>query len=48
LIGEGRVVSRGGSVAFLAGELRTEEGVLIATATATARIVVPRSGFVGE
>jgi uncharacterized protein (TIGR00369 family) len=48
LIGEGRVVSRGGSVAFLAGELRTEDGVLIATATATARIVVPRSGFAGE
>jgi uncharacterized protein (TIGR00369 family) len=45
LIGEGRVVARGGTVAFLAGELRTEAGELIATATATARIVVPRDGF---
>jgi uncharacterized protein (TIGR00369 family) len=45
LIGEARVVSRGGSIAFLAGELRTEQGALIATATATARIVVPRGGF---
>ena len=45
LIGEGRVVARGGTVAFLAGELRTEAGELIATATATARIVVPRQGF---
>ena len=47
LIGEGRVVSRGSTVAFLAGELRTEAGELIATATATARIVVPREGFTG-
>jgi len=46
LIAEGRVVARGGSVAFLTGELRSEEGALVATATATARIVVPRSGFV--
>ena len=45
LIADGRVVARGGSIAFLAGELRTEDGTLIATATATARIVVPRSGF---
>jgi uncharacterized protein (TIGR00369 family) len=45
LVAEGRVVARGGSVAFLAGELRTEEGTLVATATATARVVVPRSGF---
>jgi uncharacterized protein (TIGR00369 family) len=45
LICEGRVVSRGGSIAFLAGELRTEDGELVATATATARIVVPRGGF---
>jgi uncharacterized protein (TIGR00369 family) len=45
LVAEGRVVSRGGSVAFLAGELRTEDGALVATATATARIVVPRAGF---
>jgi uncharacterized protein (TIGR00369 family) len=48
LVAEGRVVARGGSVAFLAGELRTEQGALVATATATARIVVPRSGFRGE
>jgi len=39
LIGTGRVVSRGGTIAFLAGELRSEQGELIATATATARIV---------
>jgi len=39
LIGTGRVVSRGGTIAFLAGELSTEQGELIATATATARIV---------
>jgi uncharacterized protein (TIGR00369 family) len=39
LIGEGRVVHRGGSIAFLAGELMTERGELIATGTATARIV---------
>ena len=42
LIGEGRVVSRGGTIAFLAGELRTEAGELVATATATARIVSSR------
>ncbi len=42
LIGEGRVVSRGGSIAFLAGELTTEAGDLVATATATARIVSRR------
>jgi uncharacterized protein (TIGR00369 family) len=45
LFADGRVVARGGSIAFLAGELRSEDGALIATATATARIVVPRSGF---
>jgi uncharacterized protein (TIGR00369 family) len=45
LVAEGRVVARGGSIAFLAGELRTEDGTLIATATATARIVLPHSGF---
>jgi len=39
LIGEGRLVARGGTIAFLAGELRTAAGDLIATATATARIV---------
>jgi uncharacterized protein (TIGR00369 family) len=45
LVAEGRVVARGGSIAFLAGELRTEQGMLVATASATARIVVPRAGF---
>jgi uncharacterized protein (TIGR00369 family) len=38
-VGTGRVVSRGGTIAFLSGELSTEQGELIATATATARIV---------
>ena len=42
LIGEGHVVARGGTIAFLAGELRTEQGELVATATATARIVSAR------
>jgi uncharacterized protein (TIGR00369 family) len=42
LIGEGRVIARGGTIAFLAGELRTAGGELIATATATARIVTAR------
>lgn len=42
LIGKGRVVSRGRSVAFLAGELETEAGELIATATATAYLSSPR------
>jgi uncharacterized protein (TIGR00369 family) len=42
LIGEGRVVSKGSSIAFLSGELRDPGGELIATATATARIVGPR------
>jgi uncharacterized protein (TIGR00369 family) len=39
LFGEGRIVSRGRSIAFLSGELLTESGELVATATATARIV---------
>ena len=39
LIGVGRVVHRGGSIAFLAGELRDAAGATLATATATARIV---------
>jgi uncharacterized protein (TIGR00369 family) len=38
LIGRGRVVRRGGQVAFLAGELCDEHGNLLATATATASI----------
>jgi uncharacterized protein (TIGR00369 family) len=39
LIGEGRLVARGGTIAFLSGELTTESGELVATATATARVV---------
>ncbi len=39
LVGEGRVVHKGRSLAFLAGELKTADGQLVATATATARIV---------
>jgi uncharacterized protein (TIGR00369 family) len=42
LIGDGRVVSRGRSIAFLAGELTTQGGELVATASATARIVSRR------
>jgi uncharacterized protein (TIGR00369 family) len=38
IIGRGRIVRRGGQVAFLAGELIDEQGVLLATATATANI----------
>jgi uncharacterized protein (TIGR00369 family) len=38
LIGVGKVVHRGRTVAFLQGELRTPDGQLIATATATASI----------
>ena len=41
LIAEGRVVHRTRSLAFLEGTLATEEGELIATATATARITLP-------
>jgi len=39
LVGTGRIVHRGGTIAFLAGDLRDAAGDLIATATATARIV---------
>ena len=38
LIAEGRVAHKGRSVAFVEGELRTEDGELVATATATLRI----------
>lgn len=41
IVGTGRVVHRGGSIAFLAGELRDAAGDLLATATATARITRP-------
>lgn len=39
LVGAARVVHKGNSLAFLSGELSTPEGELVATATATARIV---------
>jgi uncharacterized protein (TIGR00369 family) len=39
IIGTGRVVHRGGSIAFLAGELRNEAGEILATATATAKVI---------
>jgi uncharacterized protein (TIGR00369 family) len=39
LIGRGRVVHRGGTIAFLEGLLADAEGATVATATATARIV---------
>jgi uncharacterized protein (TIGR00369 family) len=39
LIGRGRVVHRGGTIAFLEGTLTNPEGELVATATATAKIV---------
>jgi uncharacterized protein (TIGR00369 family) len=42
LTGHGRVVHRGGSIAFLAGELRGPDGEIVAAATATARIIRPR------
>ena len=46
LVGEGRVVHRGGSIAFVEGTLVDGDGRLIATATATLRIVrVGDGGF---
>ena len=39
LVAEGRVVQRGGSVVFMDGTLTLEDGSLVATATATGRIV---------
>lgn len=44
LVGDGWVVHRGASVAFLQGELHDPEGNLVATATATARMVQVRPG----
>jgi len=41
ITGTGRVVHRGGSTAFPAGELRDETGDVLATATATVRIIRP-------
>ncbi len=46
ILGFGRVVHRGKSVAFLEGELRDVEGKLLATASATAKLVhVEDDGF---
>lgn len=42
LVGRGRVVQRGGGVAFLQGELVDDDGQLVASATATARLVRSR------
>jgi uncharacterized protein (TIGR00369 family) len=42
LIGHGRVVERGGGVAFLQGELVDSDGQTVAVATATARLVRAR------
>ena len=47
LTGRGRVVHRGGTIAFLEGSLAVALGAVVATATATARIVTidgPLSG----
>jgi uncharacterized protein (TIGR00369 family) len=44
LTGRGRIVSRGKSVAFLAGELLGESGQIVAVATATAQIRDTRPG----
>jgi uncharacterized protein (TIGR00369 family) len=41
LVGKGRVVRRGRSVAFLAGELTDPDGQVVATAVATAMIRQP-------
>jgi uncharacterized protein (TIGR00369 family) len=38
LVGRGRVVRRGGSVAFLAGDLSDADGRVVATAVATASV----------
>lgn len=42
LVGRGRVAHRGGTIGFLAGELYDEEGTVVATATATVRILTQR------
>ncbi len=42
LVGRGRVVHRGGSIGFLAGELYDEAGQVLATATATVKIIRSR------
>lgn len=39
LVGRGRIVHRGGTIAFLEGSLSDADGQVVATASATARIV---------
>ena len=39
LTGRGQVLHRGGTIAFLAGDLRDDGGQVLATASATARII---------
>jgi uncharacterized protein (TIGR00369 family) len=39
LYGDGRVVHRGRDIVFLEGSLSTAEGTVVATATATARVI---------
>jgi uncharacterized protein (TIGR00369 family) len=39
LFGHGRVIKVGGTIAFLEGELRDEDGAVVAKASATARLV---------
>jgi uncharacterized protein (TIGR00369 family) len=43
LVGKGRVAHRGGTIAFLEGTLATPSGQVLATASATARIVTVTS-----
>jgi len=44
ICGEGRVAHKTRNVAFLEGTLATEDGAVLATATATARILAPGNG----
>jgi uncharacterized protein (TIGR00369 family) len=44
LVGEGRVTHKGRSVIFTEGSLTAEDGSLLATATATARLVTSVAG----
>jgi uncharacterized protein (TIGR00369 family) len=44
LIGTGRVVHRGAAVSFLEGELRNTTDDILATATATARLIQVKAG----
>lgn len=44
LVGEGRLIQLGRTIAFLEGELRDETGTIVARATASAR-VVPTAGL---